>query len=100
MINLASIVDAFRKTSMSEMAIYHSLRLLWQASLVECVAMTAKVAYLTPMLDVADVRRSVDFYGLPLSSPITRATREHLLAGGIEVSEINRPDYTKSGESP
>ena len=105
--------------------------------------MNARAAYLTPMLHVADVRRSINFYrllGLVLTDvegdptcPVwarmhgeggdlmllleetsTRAVerpfsiylytdglatlREHLLASGIEVSEINRPDYMRSGE--
>ena len=101
-----------------------------------------RAAYLTTMLHVADVRRSIDFYRLlgleltdlegELTCPVWArmhseggdlmllletpmqgvqrpfslylytdelvALREHLLAGGIEVSEISRPDYMKSGE--
>ena len=105
--------------------------------------MNARAVYLTTMLHVADVRRSIDFYrllGLELTDlegestcPVWArmhseggdlmllleetpmegvqrpfslylytdelvALREHLLASGIEVSEISRPDYMKSGE--
>jgi len=121
----------------------YRVSLLDVALLVKSFAMNARAAYLTPMLHVADVRRSIDFYrllGLELTDvkgeptcPVwarmhgeggdlmllleetrTMGTerpfslylytdglvdlREHLLVSGIEVSEINRPDYMRSGE--
>ena len=102
-----------------------------------------KAAYLTPMLHVADVQRSIRFYrllGLELTDyegdaagpswarmrseggdlmlllaegPIDgsrqavllylytdelAALREHLIIHGMKVSEIQRPEYMKSGE--
>ena len=111
----------------------------------ECTifAMIPKAAYITPMLRVADVRRSINFYrllGLELmdyegdptypswarmhseggdlmfllaETPIQdnkqpfflylytndlTALREHLLANGVNVSEIQRHAYMQSGE--
>ena len=111
----------------------------------ECTifAMIPKAAYITPMLRVADVRRSINFYrllGLELmdyegdptypswarmhseggdlmfllaetaiqgdkqpfflylyTNDLT-ALREHLLANGVNVSEIQRHAYMQSGE--
>jgi catechol 2,3-dioxygenase-like lactoylglutathione lyase family enzyme len=105
--------------------------------------MVAKAAYLTPMLHVTDIRRSIEFYrllGLELMdyegdpscpgwarmhseggdlmfllaehpvdpakqafflylySEELPALREHLLAHGVKVSEIHRPQYMPSGE--
>lgn len=50
------------------------------------------------LLEETSGERTERAFALYLYTDELAALREHLVAGGIEVSEIKRPDYMRSGE--